>query len=726
MSKLTISVLTLALASSWASAQLVQQGGKLVGTGAVEAAWQGQSVAVSGDGNTAIVGGHVDDSSIGAAWVFARSGGVWSQQGDKLVGTGGIGAACQGTSVAISADGDTAIVGGPCDSGGAGAAWVFTRSGGVWSQQGGRLVGSGAAGAAYQGGSVAISADGNTAIVGGFRDNDAAGAAWVFTRSGGEWAQEGEKLVGAGSEGAAWQGTSVAISADGKAALVGGPDDHNGLGAAWVFVRSGKVWSQQGSKLVGADAVWAARQGISVAISGDGATALVGGVGDDYYSGATWVFTRRNGVWSQQGDKLVGTGAVAGGTDVEQGASVAISADGNLALVGGPGDHDGAGAAWAFTRAGTIWAQWGTKVLGADAVGDARLGGAVAISADGTTALVGGLFDDSRAGAAWVFVATPCAAPQVVVEPQSQTVQSGRSATLSVTAMGATPLSYQWYQGLAGDTTQPVGTDAGSFTTPPLAASTNYWVRVSNPCGHSDSISTTVAVNVIYTHLRWVPVVAHNPGKNESQWRSDLGLLNTGAVTANVKLTFHGAEGALTEATEVQPGTQSILVDVVAALDGAGQGALEVASDQPLRVTSRTYNQVAPGAICYANGTQGQDEPAVVSGDGLSATHTAQLAGLTEDASYRCNIGLVNTGPSAAEVAVALHDGVGRLLTSYGVNLAPGEWKQETQPFLNKAGQTAMDRGYAKVTVQTGSGVFAFASVIDNVTNDPTTVSMQR
>jgi hypothetical protein len=60
------------------------------------------------------------------------------------------------------------------------------------------------------------------------------------------------------------------------------------------------------------------------------------------------------------------------------------------------------------------------------------------------------------------------------------------------------------------------------------------------------------------------------------------------------------------------------------------------------------------------------------------------------------------------------------------VSLASGEWKQETQPFKNKAGQTAMDRGYAKVTVTSGTGVVAFASVVDNITNDPTTITMQR
>jgi hypothetical protein len=77
------------------------------------------------------VGGNGDNSYIGAAWVYTRSGGVWTQQGNKLVGTGAIGAAYQGTSVALSADGNTAIVGGTIDNGGIGAAWVFVRPAGA-------------------------------------------------------------------------------------------------------------------------------------------------------------------------------------------------------------------------------------------------------------------------------------------------------------------------------------------------------------------------------------------------------------------------------------------------------------------------------------------------------------------------------------------------------------------------------------------------------------------
>jgi hypothetical protein len=108
-----------------ALAQFNQQGPKLVGTSAVGNAEQGYSVAVSGGGNTAIVGGAFDNNGVGAAWVFTRSGGVWSQQGGKLVGTGAVGNAEQGFSVALSGDGSTAIVGGRFDNSDAGAAWVF-------------------------------------------------------------------------------------------------------------------------------------------------------------------------------------------------------------------------------------------------------------------------------------------------------------------------------------------------------------------------------------------------------------------------------------------------------------------------------------------------------------------------------------------------------------------------------------------------------------------------
>ena len=113
-------------------AEFGQQGPKLVGTGGVPSVfsggvYQGFSVSLSGDGNTAIVGEPEDNSKAGAAWVYTRSGGVWTQQGPKLVGAVAIGAALQGFSVSLSGDGNTAIVGGYNDSASSGAAWVYVQ-----------------------------------------------------------------------------------------------------------------------------------------------------------------------------------------------------------------------------------------------------------------------------------------------------------------------------------------------------------------------------------------------------------------------------------------------------------------------------------------------------------------------------------------------------------------------------------------------------------------------
>jgi hypothetical protein len=88
----------LLVSSQLARSQFTQQGPKLVGTLPVGNAQEGTSVALSADGNTAIVGGQNDNSAIGAAWAYTRSNGAWGQQGSKLVGTGAVGIPGPGTS----------------------------------------------------------------------------------------------------------------------------------------------------------------------------------------------------------------------------------------------------------------------------------------------------------------------------------------------------------------------------------------------------------------------------------------------------------------------------------------------------------------------------------------------------------------------------------------------------------------------------------------------------
>ena len=396
-----------------------QQGAKL--TNSSTNAIQGSFVSVSADGNTAIIGAPGDDSNKGAAWIYVRSGTTWSQQA-KLVGTGAVGAAKQGTGVAISANGNTAVVGGPADNSNVGAVWVFTRNGTTWTQQGSKLLGSGAVGAAQQGISVAISGDGNSIASGGFADDNYAGAAWVFARYGNAWAQVGDKITGNDYTGAARQGSSLSLSSDGSRLLMGGYQDNNRQGAVWTFGTDGCIWTQLGPKLVGTGGTSQAWQGYSVSLSADGNTAVVGGNSDNNLAGAAWVYTYAGSAWTQVA-RLVGTQAAGA---AKQGNAVSLSADGSVIAVGGNGDDSNKGAVWIYRKNGQNWTQQGAKIKGNSAVGSAKQGSTVSVSANGTTAIIGGPTDNTNKGAFWVYVpATTIPSMQQVLFEERTEVSAG-------------------------------------------------------------------------------------------------------------------------------------------------------------------------------------------------------------------------------------------------------------------------------------------------------------
>jgi len=431
-------IFAISLALPSLDAQFVQQGQKLVGTGSTGGPpiYQGDSVAISSDGNTAIEGGNGDNNFQGAAWIFTRAAGAWTQQGNKLVPSDSASDSEFGNASAISADGNTAIIGGPGDNSEAGAAWIFRRSNNTWTQQGTKFSGSGADQFATQGYAVAMSGDGTTAVVGGpggileGSGPTSNGAVWVFTAP--NWTEQGQKLVGTGANGLGQQGFSVAVSSDGNTLIEGGPADNNNQGAAWVFTRSNGAWTQQGSKLTVAGA-GASYFGASVAISADGNTAVVGTDSGGGGAGA-FVFTRSNGTWTQQA-ALMGTGAVG---SADQGFSVAISAAGNTVIVGGEDDNNNAGAAWIFTRTNGAWTQQGNKLVGTGASGTAKQGWAVALSGDGSTAMVGGSDDSGLIGAVWIFAAPASSGPS----PVSLTPSVSTGATQTLTAAFNAPAGF--------------------------------------------------------------------------------------------------------------------------------------------------------------------------------------------------------------------------------------------------------------------------------------------
>ncbi|MEO6151186.1 MAG: MBG domain-containing protein [Mucilaginibacter sp.] len=411
-----------------------QQGAILQGTGSIGAGRQGSSVDISADGNTAIIGAENDNNGIGAAYIYTRKNGAWAQQGPKLVGTGAVGAARQGISVAISADGNMVIAGGNADNNYRGALWIFTRNNGVWSQQGAKLTPPANTSMGY---TVDVSADGHTIVTG------QPGSACVFIRSNSTWST-GFKLISTDitytQEDANPEfGCAVAISADGKTTVVGARKfgkGHFWQGTACVFIRSGNTWAQQGPKLHATDAVYQAGLGSGVALSADGNTVVLGGWYEQNSLGAAWVFTRTGTTWAQKGPRLFAADA----DDQHMGASVAISADGNTVAAGGP-STEGASGVWIFTNKNDAWIRQSDYLTRATG-NTTETSQAIALNATGNTLIAGLPNNFDMQGGVQVFTPLPPKQDQIITwsVPKTSFIYGDADFSYAITATSGLPV----------------------------------------------------------------------------------------------------------------------------------------------------------------------------------------------------------------------------------------------------------------------------------------------
>ena len=300
-------------------------------------------IALSGDGNIALLGvagvGCALGGRCGAVYVYTRSGTAWTLQQTlhasepKAQGYFGVG-------VAISGDGNTALIssiGASCGTitSSCGAAYVFTRAGGVWTERQKLLEPTPNT---YFGRNVSLSGDGNTAlVVGGFDLGSFLGRIYVFTRNGDVWSLQDTIFPPAGINDFA--STEQAISADGNVILArGGSDGFSG--SAFVFIRTGGTWSQE-AVLPGSSATYP--YGGSFDLTDDGQTALVvsqpGSCAPAFSCGPVDVFARNGGAWDhvqQFAPPGLAAGAFVG--------PVSLSGDGTTALLGVPDQPCAAGA----------------------------------------------------------------------------------------------------------------------------------------------------------------------------------------------------------------------------------------------------------------------------------------------------------------------------------------------------------------------------------------------
>lgn len=314
------------------------------------------------------------------------------------------GAAQDWFGVAVALDGDTAIVGAPLDDDGgfnAGSVYILNRSGATWTV-GPRLLASAPGSFAQFGRSVAI--DGDVAVVGAIYATGAGintGAAYVFRRTGGVWAQE-QRLYA--NDGVALDGFGRQVAVRGDLIVVSAATHDQpttDAGAVYVFRRTGGKWVQE-QKLTAADAAAGDRLGEGLAI-GAADMILAGSPfadapGSD--SGAVYAFRLTGGSWSQA-QKLVAADGAA-----EDYFGFSLDADGTAAIIGSPRSDQGAsnaGAAYVFRWDGSTWSQEG-KLTGLDPAADDFLGRPVTIR--GEVAFVGSANNDAGSadsGAAYLF-----------------------------------------------------------------------------------------------------------------------------------------------------------------------------------------------------------------------------------------------------------------------------------------------------------------------------------
>jgi hypothetical protein len=385
-------ILKTSIAVNWTEIQ------KLIPSEPSEGKHYGTSVSL--DGDTALIGEHFDDVNgvnSGSAYVFTRTGTIWTQQA-KLLPSDGARDDYFGWSVAL--DGNTAIIGAFQDDDNgieSGSAYVFTRTGTTWTQQA-KLLPSGSPWAYLFGYSVSL--DGDTALIGSIQYYYYCGAAYVFTRTGTTWT---EQDILCASDGAPYDGFGSAVSLYGNTALISAyGHDHNAQnsGSAYVFTHTDDNWTEQ-AELLASDGEEQDTFGRSVSLSGD--TAIIGVTGDQdngYESGSAYVFTRTGSTWTQQA-KLLASDAAAGDW-----FGNSVSLDGDIALIGAYLDDDNgmdSGSAYVFTRTGANWVQQQKLIASDGALWDSF---GSPISLDGDTAFIAATGDDDNgvdSGSVYVF-----------------------------------------------------------------------------------------------------------------------------------------------------------------------------------------------------------------------------------------------------------------------------------------------------------------------------------
>lgn len=388
---------------------------KLMASDGIKNDYFGQSVVVSTDGLTIVIGSYESDAKgtgSGSTYVFKKQANGSYLLAQKLTALDGEPGDQFGKSLAVTADGLAIVVGSPGndDKGtNSGSAYIFTKQpDGSYTQLQKLLASDGATGDNF-GNSVAISGDGSTVVVGAFWVDDKgtdSGSAYIFTKQANGSYLQIQKLTA--SDGAAGDlfGCSVAVTRDGSIIIIGAyanDDKGDNSGSAYIFTRQTNGSYLETQKLISDDEAAGDIFGLSVAISEDGSTVVVSSQFDDDKgtdSGSAYVFAKEVDGSYFETHKLVASDGLAGD---RFGIKVAVSKDGSTVIVGAIFDDDkgiDSGSAYIFTKQPDGSYLQTHKLIAFDGAAGDQFGISVAIS---NTSVVIGSQNNLTRGAAYVF-----------------------------------------------------------------------------------------------------------------------------------------------------------------------------------------------------------------------------------------------------------------------------------------------------------------------------------
>lgn len=393
--------------------------------GSVSGEEMGGMVAMTADGNSVAIGAprnHGTGTLLGIARVLDWNGKEYSQRGNDIVGEMEVAGSytLSGSAIAISDSGNTLVVGARGDDGTDGSFDEYSGSSGTsytdighvrvhdwngssWQQRGADIDGENTGD--MSGNAVAVNGDGNTIAIGAI-NNDGngqdSGHVRVYQWSGSAWTQVGSDIDGEANNDNS--GVSISLSTDGRTLAVGADNNDGANGSDSGHVRvydlSGSQWVQRGVDIDGESA--SDYSGVSVDLSGDGKSLVVGAKGNDgngSNAGHARVFDWSGSRWEQRGSDIDGESS-----GDQSGSSATISNDGQTVVLGAPGNDgagDNAGHARIYSWNGFQWGVQGKDVDGSAA--NALNGTSVGVSSDGTRMVTGSPGADNSKGEAIVF-----------------------------------------------------------------------------------------------------------------------------------------------------------------------------------------------------------------------------------------------------------------------------------------------------------------------------------